>query len=274
MKPPLVYVCGTGVRVPGHLTVETMGILQGCSRIFGILTPHVRRLLPYPLCDRVENLYALYFSDEFDQWAAEQIVEQILDAASESSPVAYLAQGNPMLFDPIAHTLSYRGQERGITIDVRPAVSSIDTILVDLQLNAAPGIQIYESSALITCGIQPRIDVPCLLVNPCSELETDFAAPSTRRPLTLRSLREYLRQFYPAEHEVVFVTSATDIGEHSRLDRFPLGDLGETTDATSAQNASLFLPAVIKRTSEGQMFDRRYKHGVMTKFERKNGYQA
>jgi hypothetical protein len=153
-------------------------------------------------------------------------------------------------------------------------VSSIDTILVDLQLNTAPGIQVYDTSALLARGIQPRIDVPCLLVDPCSTFTADFSAPDMRRPTTLRSLRDYLRQFYPAEHEVVFVTSATTIGEHSRLDRFPLDDLGDIVDATAAQNASLFLPAVIQRTAERQVLDRLFEHGIMADVERKNGFQA
>jgi uncharacterized protein YabN with tetrapyrrole methylase and pyrophosphatase domain len=274
MKPSLVHVCGVGVRVPGHLTVETMGILQGCTRIFSILPPVMRDQLPSPLRDRVENLWTLHNQAELGDWAFDQIIEQIIDAALELSPVAYLAQGNPMLFDPIAQALSSRSQQRGVTIDVRPAVSSIDAILVDLQLNAAPGIQIYETSALIKCGIQPRIDVPCLLVDPCSASAVAFSARSKLRPMTLRSLRDYLRQFYPAEHEVVFVTSATTIGERSRLDRFPLDDLGETVGTISAQNASLYLPAVIQLTVDRQMLDRLFEHGVMANLGRKNGFQA
>lgn len=268
-----IYVCGAGIRVPAHLTVETMGVLQGCTRIFSMLPPFIGDLLPGPLRGRFENLRLLCQPDRTDHWAIDEIVDQILAAAIESSPVAYLAEGNPIMFDPVTQSLLARGRERDVAVEVRPAVSSIDTMLIDLQLDLAPGLQLYDATALVLGGIEPRVDIPCLLVQSSAMMPMEPATRGTALS-RLSTLRDYLRRFYPASHEVALVSSASQMGQRAWLQRCALGDLPEAVDATDAHGAWLFLPAISSLAQEQQMFDRLLKHGVMSQMIRKPEFQA
>jgi uncharacterized protein YabN with tetrapyrrole methylase and pyrophosphatase domain len=246
----VVYVCGTGMRIPGHLTVETMGALQGCHRIFSMLPPYVKDLLPAPLGHQFENLWPLYNPDEPEGQAFEVIVQHVLDAAIAASPVAYLTQGNPLVFDPISQMLIDKGRHLGATVEVRPAISRLDTLLADLEIDLSPGIQIYAPVAAILYGIDLNSDFPCLLIQPCS---FGNSVPTDRRfdsVLAIRPLRDYLLQFYPADHEVVSVVPASTLGGRARIDRMALAELGKCGVNEMEAGAMLFLPSVSWRTPE------------------------
>jgi uncharacterized protein YabN with tetrapyrrole methylase and pyrophosphatase domain len=243
-QPPAskLYICGTGVRVPGHLTVETMGILQSCSRIFTMLPPLVQELLPSPLAIRVEALTTVAHTELLDLPARGVMVDRILSAAGDQSPVAYLSHGNPAVGDPLLRTLIDTAHGRGIAVDLRPAVSSIDAILADLELDLRSGIQIYDAATFMLGAIRPRADLPCLLMQPTPPPLRRDAAGVQRAHLILRELRCRLLQDYPIDHEIALVAPAPAIGARALLERVSLDELVDLAAIAGAGGAALYIP--------------------------------
>ncbi|MER7273756.1 SAM-dependent methyltransferase [Dactylosporangium sp. NPDC000244] len=250
-----VYVCGSGVRLPDHLTIEVLRALDACSTIFSIWPDGYQVLLPEGLRARFRSLMPLYRPGELrdDTYALQ--VDAIVSAARADPPVAYLTPGNPMVFDSVAQGLLAAGDRLGLSIEILAGVSSIDTILVDLRRDAAPGLQIYEASTLLIYQLQPRTDIACLLMQP-NAFGTVFVA-SDRQPtaLALRPLRDYLLRFYPAEHLVWYVSSSMAGSREPQLDCFVLGDLGGTESAPQEPGRSLYLPPARPLAIDAQYAD-------------------
>ena len=241
-----IYIVGGGVRLPAHFTMETLDILEGCHEIYTVLGAPVNSWCPSDLAPRVRSLWHLYKAGGRRTDAYDVATETILRAAPQASPIAYLALGHPLVFDTVTAWLLARGPERGLCVRVAPAISSIDTILVDLGREVAPGLQIYDPTAMVGCDIVPRVDLPCLLIQP-STFGTAYATLGHRpKPNALAPLRDHLLRFYPAEHHVSFVRSADDYwAADPTIHTMPLSNLGQIGHSELA-NSSLFVPELHK----------------------------
>lgn len=238
-----LYICGTGARIPGHLTVETMGVLQSCSRIFSRLSPYARELLPATLalkCEEIDDQLPVGGQLPVD-WSV--VASRILDAASDSSPVAYLMMGSPVVFDPLSKALVSGAREREIHVDVRPAISAIDAVLTDLQLDLLGGVQVFDMAAFVMCSMQPRLDMPCLLI-PLSHggtvtLRDHYGLPT----VTSRLLHDHLLRFYAAEHPAFAVRPTPELGR-TAIDAVTIGELAQSIDGMELDVTSICIPAV------------------------------
>ncbi len=237
-----IYIVGGGVRLPAHFTMETLDILEGCHEIYTVLGAPVHKWCPPDLAPRMHSLWHLYQAGGRRTDAYDAATETILRAAICAAPIAYLALGHPLVFDTVTAWLVARGPERGLRVRVAPAISSIDTILVDLGREVAPGLQIYDPTAMVGCDIAPRVDLPCLLIQP-STFGTVYATLGHRpKPNALAPLRDHLLRFYPAEHRVSFVRSGDDYWTVApAIHAMPLSALGDIGQDELA-NSSLFVP--------------------------------
>jgi uncharacterized protein YabN with tetrapyrrole methylase and pyrophosphatase domain len=151
---PDIYVLGAGVRVPGHLTLETLDILGRCQEIYTILAPPLDKCIPVELVPQLRSLWPLYESGRPRREIYDLEVATVLDAAAQKRPVAYLAPGNPVVFDSVSQGVIKEGTERGLHVCVIPGISSIDTILVDLNYDVVGGLQIFDASSLVGFRIE------------------------------------------------------------------------------------------------------------------------
>jgi hypothetical protein len=92
--------------------------------------------------------------------------------------------------------------------------------------------------------------------------------------VSLETLRDHLLRFYPPNHVVVFVATATAIGARATLARFQLGEIGDVVDVDAVQNASLYVPALGRLRSERMATDYLFENDVLGKALRKNDFQA
>lgn len=239
---PDIYIVGTGVRVPDHMTIEAIEALTRCREIYTILHPSMEALLPREIAPKIKSLWPLYTPGSYRRDVYDAEIATVLDAASQQKTVAYLAPGNPVIFDSVTHGIIAGAPARGLTVQVIPGISSIDSILVDLHLDLAPGIQIFDASFLLANNVELRPDVACILFQPTA-FGTSYVTVGYQ-PLStaFAPLREYLMRFYPPDHEIMYVTSAERTHEISRVVRFPLQELGGTQDTPQTPGASLFIP--------------------------------
>lgn len=269
-----LFICGAGVRVPGHLTVETMGILQSCSRIFSPLPAVALELLPIELSHRFEPVERDEMRVPGDGIAQVDLVERILAAAAANAPVAYLAQGNPMVFDQLAQELVEQARLRAISYEIKPAISSIDTILVDLQLDLQAGVQVFDARAFVVNGIRPRVDVACVLIDPAATAAPPFSPPLEHAGSSLSLLREHLLRFYPPRHAVMFVASAAGVGGGAIFAHFTVDELDGTVDIEAIKTASLVVPALSLPVAERMVADHLVERSTLWRTARKTEFQA
>jgi precorrin-4 methylase len=255
-----VYVVGAGIKHPDHLTQEGVEALKRCQVVYTLLGPDGDLAPIEAFGPRVESLAHVYQGGRLRREIYHDVVSAVLDGAARERPVAYLAMGNPLIFDDISRWIAERGRERGLSVRVLPGISSIDTLLVDLEHEiGTSGLQIYGASWFVIYRIEPRVDVPCLLLQPAAFGTSYATLHHDPNPETFAPLRDHLLRFYPPEHELVLVRSAAAWHDQEQVHRFPLGDLC-SVGREEVRNASLFIPRLRApepdRSFGSKMYDR------------------
>lgn len=248
---PDIAIVGTGVCFPAHLTLETIDILLRCNAIYTMLAnpEELESILQMLSADRdlagttlkIVSLYRMYQPNRIRKINYELAVETVLNAAASEKPVAYLTRGNPVVYDSVTQGILTKGKDRGFDVQVFSAISSLDTIMVDLQQEVAPGLQIYEASILVAHNIQLRVDIACLLFQ-VSVFGTKYA-PIDREPRkdSLKVLKDYLLRFYPPEHEVALARSAESWNDQSQIYHVKLQKLDDLNKEAKL-GTSMFIP--------------------------------
>ena len=236
-----IYVLGAGINIPAHFTFETLCILKECQVLYTVIRRDKREWLPAHIDIEVHSYWEMYESGNLRQNNYQKAINLVLDAVEKHRPVAYLTPGNPVVYDSVSHGIIREGKARGYNIKVCAGISSIDTLLVDLEYDITGGIQIYDSSTIVTHDINLVPHTACILFQVDvfgshyalhgKTVDNDFLLP----------LRDYLLQFYPKEHPVTFVRSQESAQTEANINTFLIEELGDI-DNQAQVGTSLFIP--------------------------------
>ena len=248
-----VALIGLGVRNVAHITLEALETLKKCKRGFVVSADQqavddFRTSVSSFLRDGeslppLESLTRAYRKDRERIKNYSEAGSIVLDALEAERPIAYLTPGNPVTFDRVAQEILQGTRERGLSAFVVPGISSVDTILVDLQQELAPGMQIYEASWFVGMKVRPDPRLSCLLLQ-TTLFATNYPVIG-RKPRTdaLAPLKEYLLQFYPPEHLLVFVRSGGGWNDPASVYPVALKSLDDIP-AGFQLGASMYIPPV------------------------------
>jgi len=261
----ILYVVGMGVKIPGHRTVEAAEALARCERIYTIVQepPHV--WLP-PLREpdsSVVNLMSLYVEGALRSDNYSRVTKTIIEGLKEVATVGYVTYGNPLSYDSVAQALAREAETAPWRLEVIAGISSIDTILCDLRLDMAPGVQVYEASWLVASRTTLNAAAAVILLQLGHFGTARARYRQRRRPESLADLVSYLRGFYPESHTVTLVQSSSD-ARPAAMTRVQLGELTNLREDQWAESvyipplhAPQLAPDVLARlTAEGPATDR------------------
>ena len=256
-----LYIVGLGIRGASQVTKETEGVLRRCRRVFSAAVfPQMNRYLR-TICPDVIDLNFLRRQGEIRLKVYERMVEMVLEGAGESPPVALATYGHPLVYMAPSRWLLHRAPQCGLTVKMLAAVSSIDCLFVDLQLDPGPGgLQMYGANALLLRKRPLQPDVPCLILQPGS-VETGLDSMNVgSRPKRFRRLKEYLLGFYPPTHEVIVATAPSALKGLPVQKGVTLGKL-ESAHTHLYQDATLYIPPRASRP----VMDRKFESLLMSK---------
>ncbi len=267
LPQPDIYIVGAGIRIPQQFTLEALDALSACLEIYAILHLSKEASLPLELATKIRSLWSFYKHGASRRQVYNLEISTVLDAPIQQKPVAYLTPGNPVIFDCVMHGILKGAQDRNLAVHMIPGISSIDSILVDLWREIAPGLQIFVASFLIAKKIILRPDIPCLLMQSTAFCTNYITVGYQPLAATYAPLREYLISFYPGEHELMYITSAVRKHHKAEITRFLLRDFGGTEDQPQTPGASLFIPPIqnsevdlefLARMADSESFHRDY----------------
>ncbi len=213
--PPDFYVIGLGVSFPEHLTKQAIDAMASCSKLFSIVQEPLLPWLPAEKMGKVEviNLLDSYVDGTLRIENYNRAAEMVVQASSDGRPVGYVTYGNPMAYDTVAQLIVKKAAELGRKARVVPGISSLDSILCDMQVDIAPAIQVFEASWMMAFQILPRIDTHVILMQMGSfgSYRSHYGKRLSGGALT--GLVDHLLSVYPKDHRVSLVRS-TASGEH------------------------------------------------------------
>jgi precorrin-2 methylase len=240
-----LYVIGLGVSLPEHLTTQAIDTMSSCCKLFSIVQEPLAQWLRPDKKENVEviNLLDFYVDGSIRMENYNRAAEMVLTATGDGRPIGYVTYGNPMAYDSVAQLIVRRAAEFGHSARVLPGISSLDSILCDIQVDMAPAIQVFEASWMMAFEIVPRVDTHVILVQMGSF--GSYRAHYDRRQdgSSLSRLVEHLASVYPREHRVSLVRSTASGAQPEKISSYTLERLSDAT-AEELSGASLYIPAL------------------------------
>lgn len=244
-----IYLLGSGIFSFLDLTLETLQILRGvCKRVCYLhnlpsFEEYLKKIGP-----KTDNLINLYYKDGRDRnQIYTDIVNHVVSCCLESPsdrPVALLLHGHPLVFSTISQMLIAQCTKDNLKLKVLPAISSLDRMFVDLNLDIGDsGIQIFLAGQVILKAVIPSPKAGLILFQirgPTNNLSLRTQPPDKNDAI---ALKEVLLKYYPANHEVLIVESAIELGFTSNIIRVPISSL-ESAYQHFNYNSSLYVPPV------------------------------
>jgi len=251
---PTLAVVGAGLRLPDHLTVEALRILEQSDRIFTVLSVYETLALPAAIRDKCEYLEDLFDPERPRHEAYYEMARRTLDACAPGIGVSHLARGNPGVLNTVTELLVKGGAAMGIGVRVVPGVSAIDTVLIDMGYDPRRGLQLVEATAAVQEDIKLDPRMPCMVLQPHT-FGTDLPIKSTTsHDLELGRLGDFLAQFWDGDHSLAAVSSY-EVGAEPRVVWRTVGSLGTLT-SEDLWATSLFVPGARRSCASDLMIER------------------
>jgi uncharacterized protein YabN with tetrapyrrole methylase and pyrophosphatase domain len=238
-----LYMIGTGIQFPSHLSLQTLEIVARCEVVFTNLPSERLHLLPTDVRNRMHSLWHLYQPNRLRRANYADVVRAVLDGAQHRRPAAWLTFGHPMVFDSVTAALLEQGRAKGWTTQVVPAISTIDTLIADLEFEPASGLCVYEATVVVSQNIVLSAGVATLLLQP-SAFQSNRAMPRPEDVVVqLAPLRDYLCKYFPPNHSCAFVRSANTDGEEPLITWSELRSIA-AIEPLKIAGSTLYIPAI------------------------------
>jgi hypothetical protein len=207
---PVVRIVGAGVRGPKGVTLEAIVHLRLAKKVLffpsaGITSEWLLQSLGVL---RVEDLSATYQDGGVDVENYARIVSRVTTAAHRLRDVAYLCSGNPWLGSTVVGRLNQIAVAGQIRLRRCDGVSSLDAMMADLGRDPLIcGTIVVDANRLLLH--RPRLDptFDTYVYDVCSTGTNRTFQREPSRENAISRLRDYLVDFYPAEHKAFLVAT-------------------------------------------------------------------
>jgi uncharacterized protein YabN with tetrapyrrole methylase and pyrophosphatase domain len=203
-----LVVVGTGIAA-SQLTTESRAAIESAEAVHFLVADPVTEQLIRELAPQGVSLAPCY--DEPAPY--ERMVEQILEPISAGKRVCAVFYGHPGVFVLPAREAIARARAGGFEARMLPAVSSLDCLFADLDVDpAASGCSVYEATDF--AGRTPVIDPKTPLIL----LQVGVVEPRT-------ALADALLATYPGSHELVVYEASPYLGVKPHIETTTLDAL-------------------------------------------------
>jgi uncharacterized protein YabN with tetrapyrrole methylase and pyrophosphatase domain len=167
-----------------------------------------------------------------------RMAEEMLAPVRAGRRVCVALYGHPGILARPAHLALARAREEGLEARLLPAVSALDCLLADLEIDPADaGLVTFDATEFVAYARRPDPTAALVLWQVSVLGMADWAGePDTSR---LGVLADYLRRWYPAEHEVTVYEASPYPVASAEITRVPLSRLAEVDVSPMA---SLWVP--------------------------------
>ena len=140
----MITIVGLGPGAVGHLSLETMSIMQGCEQVIlrTAVHPTVAELakqgVKYTSCDD------LYEAGASFEEVYQNVVTRVLTAAYKGD-VVYAVPGSPLVAEKTVVLLREQAKAQNIELAIKPSMSFLDLAYVALGIDPIAGLRIIDA---------------------------------------------------------------------------------------------------------------------------------
>lgn len=236
-----LIVVGSGIAV-GHLSAEARGWISAADKVLYCVADPASERLILRLSPRAESLYVFYGEGKRRVDTYKEMAERIMECVREGQTVCAAFYGHPAFFvDPGRESVRMARAE-GYSAKMLPAVSCLDCLFCDLDIEPGKGCGIYEATDLLLRRCQVDIGCHVVILQPSAVGDMGFSFKgNTRR--NFHVLKQRLLEIYPAAHEIVVYEASQFPGCEAIITRVKLEDF--SADHLSGIS-TLYIPPVAR----------------------------
>lgn len=242
-----INIVGLGMVAVRQVTPEVRAILRRSREILFLDHGFGVRSYLEDLCPAVTDLYPIgYREDEPRINAYDRMSAAVLSSALDHAPVTFAIYGHPNVYVYPTAQIKAAAQHLDLEVDVLPGISSLDTMLIDLDIDPGlDGLQMYEATDLLLRERPLQPDVPCLLWQ-VGAIESSLYSQRKNLPQRFARLQQHLLRYYPEAHTMRVVHSSGHRLVPSVVSEFTLDGLPEAL-ASASPVATLYIPPIATR---------------------------
>ena len=247
-----ITMCGIGIGGFDLVTLETIEAIKSARVIFDFTWSHNKRIKEFG--KPVIRLDDTYWSGDVDENVYRKLANIVLAEAKNGPRVVYVEDGHPAFFDDVTWDVYRRGKKRGLKVRILPAISCLDSMIAKcgLEMNST-GFQIFEATSLVAYNQKLNPDIDMLIMQIGWFATSLLYAPESNKPGRFTPLIDYLRQFYPADHQVKVMRAPGTPREETLALTTKLSSL-DRYRARIASDSCLFVPGLGTEGHENEEF--------------------
>jgi len=158
----VLRLAGLGVDPPADLTLGTLGWLAGARRVLTLEPPQCYEPALDALGLPIENLQPLFDAHPLRHDALREAAHRAVEAAAAEGGVLFLLGGHATLAAAPATYAREESARRGVALEVRASIGSLDQLLADLVLDPTDvGIQVLRGGAAAHLGPKMPAAILC-----------------------------------------------------------------------------------------------------------------
>lgn len=241
-----IYIVGLGIVNVRQVTREVEEALRRSREILYVAEIFGLAEYLHQLCPHVTDLRKIAYREGEDRMNAyNTMTAKVIEAALEHPPVTFALYGHPLVFAFPPFQILRVAPLLGLRVKIFPGISAMDCLFVDLKLDPAEGLQMYEATDILLRQRPLQPDVPCFIWQ-VGAVESRLYSEASSKPERFSRIKNYLLQYYPPEHKVVAVYSSTFPLAPSRLTPFAIRDI-EVQCQDLHPGITLYIPPVDDR---------------------------
>ncbi len=202
MSSGSLTVVGTGIRLVGQITLETLSCIERAQKLLYLVGDPVMEAWLRERNGTAESLYDYYEPGKPRVKTYREMVERILSEVRKGLDVVAAFYGHPGVFADPSHAAVRRARREGFPAIMLPGVSAEDCLFADLGVDpAVHGCQSYEATDFVVH--HRRVDpTSALILWQIGIVDEDSIRDETNVD-GLRKVVGLLERHYPRDHRVI-----------------------------------------------------------------------
>jgi uncharacterized protein YabN with tetrapyrrole methylase and pyrophosphatase domain len=218
-------VVGTGIRLVGQVTLETLSCIERAQKLFYLVGDPVMEDWLRERNPNAESLLDFYDYGKPRVRTYREMVERILSEVRRGLDVTAAFYGHPGVFADPSHKAIRRARREGYRAVMLPGISAEDCLIADLGVDPGDwGSQHFEATYFLYW--KPRFDTRSALILWQIGVIDEESIRRESNMVGFRKVVRMLQRHYPATHRVfVYEAKWYPVCEPT-ITKVPLRDLG------------------------------------------------
>lgn len=232
-------ILGSGIKSIAHLSYESQLYIKKADIVLFLLNEPILENYIKENSKKSYDLSEIYYSTEDRQDCYKKIVDYILNLLGDYQNVCAIFYGHPIFCVNPAQSLIEKAKSKDVNIISCPAISSIDCMFSDLNIDPAEyGMQIYMAQDIINRKISVTTQSYLALLQIGFINDNGHVHKTKNQQLSI--LKDYLYGFYPESHKCFIYEATLYANKKSITNSITLKDL--SNDKLSSLSTLLIPP--------------------------------